>query len=217
MYFAVFSFTLVSAKQKPEVDAIVRKDWTQPKNARLKKAKNPKDRRQADSDDHILGLENTRMHWGGCLERGAGNALRPSASLPEMKPGGKVTMPRVVSGKTAHLVSGMEAAVFCAFSPFPPGGQELGCRVWKKDQKEEQVPSYGRSKKTSPVVAWDCGPFNWGTHGNVILTVADIRGLASKAGRSAGSSRETQSLVITKCWRNRWLLFLPWIKEALYQ
>ena len=184
MYFRAFSFTLISAKQKPKVAAIVLKDWTKPRSTQLK-APN-QNRSQADSKDHILGWESTQIRQGGCQEWGAGDALRPPEPLLEPEP----SLRCAFKGSSLDVGHGRHCAL--CLSPFPPGSQELGGREWKNRSEWETTPILRMNHKKltrrrrglqTPSLrhTWKCDP------DRTCLGWVDINVSASKAGRSAAS------------------------------
>lgn len=63
MYSTAFSFTLVSAKRKPGVEA----ELEQSLNYRMK-GQTPKDLGQAADEDETPCWENAGTRWSGCLE-----------------------------------------------------------------------------------------------------------------------------------------------------
>lgn len=162
MYFRAFSFTLISAKQKPKVAAIVLKDWIKPRSTQLK-APN-QNRSQADSKDHILGWESTRIRQVAAWSELLGTPWGLQSLC------GSQNHPCAVLSKAAHWMSAMDVAVLCASHLSHLAAKNLVEENEKKDQNGKQLPFCGWTRRSSPVGGGDCRPFHWDTRGNVNRT-----------------------------------------------
>lgn len=129
MYCTAFSLTLVSAKQKPQVDAKIEQ------NPELLKHQQILVKRLIITTSYVwktlesIGVAAWSDTGGPRVSAGIRARARPPP-LPCASEGG--------SPRGRH---GPPCALF--LSPFPLGSQALGCGVWEENRSEGQLLSYG--------------------------------------------------------------------------